>query len=76
MAKIDEIKETLNSLRVGMSIVVGLIVIITGALINKEQTSSIDIYFYSGLILDVMLLLVFIKIIKSIKLNTLKIKDL
>ena len=59
-----------------MSIIVGLIVIITGALINKEQVSNIDIYFYSGLVLDAVLLIVFVKIIKSIKFNILKIKDL
>jgi hypothetical protein len=45
MAKIDEIKEILNTLRVGLSIVVGLIVVITGALITKEQLSQTDIYF-------------------------------
>jgi len=34
MAKIDEIKEILNSLRVGFTVIIGLIVIVTGSLIN------------------------------------------
>ncbi|MEA3330678.1 MAG: hypothetical protein U9Q29_03180 [Campylobacterota bacterium] len=76
MAKIDEIKEILNSLRVGMSIVVGLIVILSGSLINKEQANQIDVYFWIGLVLDIVLLLSFLKIIKSIRKNTKMIKDL
>ena len=76
MAKIDEIKEILNSLRVGMSIVVGLIVLLTGALINKEQSNQTDIYFWIGLVINVILLFTFLKIIKSIRKNTKMIKDL
>ena len=76
MAKIDEIKEILNSLRLGLSIIVGLIVVITGALIRKEQLDKIDIYFFVGLMLDVILLFLFMKIIKSIKKNTEKIRNL
>jgi len=73
MAKIDEI---LNSLRLGMSIIVGLIVVITGALIAKEQANNIDIYFFIGLLLDIILLFLFLKIIKSIKKNTEEIRNL
>ncbi len=36
MADIDEVKEILNSLRVAMSLVVGLLVVITGATIKLE----------------------------------------
>ena len=76
MAKIDEIKEILNSLRVGMSIIVGLIVILTGPLLNKEQLNQIDIYFWIGLVLDIVLLFSFLQIIKSIRKNIKIIKDL
>jgi hypothetical protein len=48
MGKLDEVKEILNSLRVGLSLVVGLIVITTGSLINKEQQDQVDIYFWLG----------------------------
>jgi len=76
MARIDEIKEILNSLRVGMSIIVGLIVVLTGSLLNKEQLDQIDIYFWIGLVLDVVLLFSFLQIIKSIRKNIKIIKDL
>jgi len=76
MAKIDEIKEILNSLRVGLTIVVGLIVIITGSIISKEQSKQIDVYFWSGLSVDVVLLVIFMKLVFSIKKHTKEIKDL
>jgi len=76
MAKLDEVKEILNTLRVGLSLIVGLIVVTTGALIGKEQTAQIDVYFWLGLAFDVVLLLTFIKLIFSIKKYTREIKDL
>jgi len=48
MAKIDEVKEILNTLRLFFSIGIGLIVVITGSLISKEQNNTIDIYFWIG----------------------------
>lgn len=74
--KLDEVKEILNSLRVGLSLVVGLIVITTGSLINKEQLGPIDIYFWVGSALDVVLMFTFIKLVLSIKKHTKEIKDL
>jgi ABC-type multidrug transport system permease subunit len=76
MAKIDEVKEILNSLRVGLSIVVGIIVLLTGSLINKKQADIVDIFFWLGLLLDIVLLLIFLKIILSIKKHTKEIKEL
>ena len=76
MAKIDEIKEILNSLRVGLSIIVGLIVLTTGSLIGKEQANIVDVYFWLGLFLDIILLFIFMKIIFSIKKHTKEIRDL
>ena len=76
MAKIDEIKEILNTLRVSMSIVVGLIVVLTGSLIKKEEATNIDVFFWLGLGLDIILVIIFLKIISSIVKNTKKIRDL
>lgn len=76
MAKIDEIKEILATLRLLFSIGIGLIVVITGSLIAKEQSESVDIYFWIGLIIDIVLLLGLVKLIGSIKKYTEKIKDL
>ncbi len=76
MSKIDEIKEILNTLRLFFSLGVGIIVLLTGALIDKEQKSQIDIYFWIGSILDLLLMLGLIFIAKAIKKNTETIKDL
>ena len=76
MAKIDEIKEVLNTLRLLFSIGVGLIVVITGSLIAKEQSSNVDIYFWIGLIIDIVLILGLVKLIGSIKRYIEEIKDL
>ena len=76
MAKIDEVKEILNSLRVGLSIVVGLLVIIIGSTIKLEQSGDISIYFYLGLFISLVLLVIFLQIIRKIKQFTQKIKDL
>ena len=45
MAKIDEVKEILNTLRLFFSICIGLIVVLTGSLITKEEKGDIDLYF-------------------------------
>lgn len=76
MSKVDEIKEILNTLRLFFSLGVGIIVLLTGALIDKEQKSQIDIYFWIGSILDLLLMLGLIFIAKAIKKNTETIKDL
>ena len=76
MAKIDEIKEILNSLRLFFSIAVGLIVVLTGALITKEQNSSIDVYFWLGSAIDILIMIGLVKIIIEIKKNISIIKDL
>lgn len=76
MAQLDEMKEILNSLRLGLSLTIGLLVIIIGALITKEKLSEIDIYFWLGIVLVVILSFLFIAIIKSIVKFTRKIKDI
>ena len=76
IAKIDEVKEILNSLRLFFSLCVGLIVIITGALITKEQKNELDLYFWSGAVMDIFLIIVLFLLVKAIKKNTNIIKDL
>ena len=70
MAKLDEVKEILNTLRVGLSLLIGLIVITTGALINKEQIDQIDVYFWLGIVFDFIFLVSFIKVVSAIKKHT------
>jgi len=76
MAEIDEVKEILNSLRVAMSIIIGLLVVIIGATIKLERSNQIDIYFYSGLVSILVLVVAFLKTVSMIRKNTKKIKDL
>jgi len=76
MAKIDEIKEILNTLRLFFSISVGLIVVITGSLIRKEDLNDIDLYFWIGSFIDLLLMIGLVFIIRAIKRNTKLIKDL
>jgi len=76
MAKIDEIKEILNTLRLFFSIGIGLVVVLTGSLISKEKTAEIDVYFWIGSFIEFILIIGLIFIIKAIKNNTTKIKDL
>ncbi len=76
MAKIDEVKEILNTLRLFLSIVIGLIVVLTGSLIAKEKINDIDIYFWIGSFIDFVLIVSLVFLIKAIKNNTKIIKDL
>ncbi|MDF1884235.1 hypothetical protein JHD49_09805, partial [Sulfurimonas sp. SAG-AH-194-C21] len=64
--RIDEIKEILTSLRVGFSVIIGLLVVIVGVLINKEKMSDIDIYFWIGLGFVLLLSVGLIYVVKSI----------
>ena len=76
MAKIDEVKEILNTLRLFFSIGVGLVVVLTGALINKEKTLDIDFYFWIGTFIDFIIIIGLAFIVKNIKKNTEIIKEL
>ena len=76
MAKIDEVKEILNSLRIWLSLTVGLIVVIVSGLIKRYDDSKIDLIFYSGSFLFFILLLVILLITIKISNKTKEIKDL
>jgi ABC-type Mn2+/Zn2+ transport system permease subunit len=76
MARIDEIKEILTSLRVGFSVIIGLLVVIIGVLIQKEKISDIDIYFWIGLVFVVMLSAGLILVVKSTVKHIKEIRDI
>ena len=76
MAKIDEVKEILTTLRLFFSLGIGLVVVITGALIRKEDSGDVDIYFWVGSLIDVILIISLVLLVKSIKKYTKMIKDL
>jgi len=76
MAQIDEMKEILTSLRMGLTIIVGLLVVIVGATINLERQDDTGIYFYLGLASSLILIVAFLQTIRYIKKFTKRIKDL
>ena len=76
MAKIDEIKEILNTLRIWLSLTIGLIVVISSGLIKRYDADKIDWVFYAGAFLFFILIFVLLLIIIKISNKTKEIKDL
>ena len=76
MGKIDEVKEILNTLRIAMSILFGIIVILTGSLVKRYDLGNIDNLFWIGIILIFVFMLVLLLVIKKIAKKTKEIKDL
>ncbi len=76
MANIDEIKEILNTLRVWLSLTIGMIAVIGGGLIRRYDAKKEDWIFYSGSFLLLLLLMAFFLIIRQISIKTKEIKDL
>ena len=69
-------KEILTTLRLFFSLGIGLVVVITGSLIRKEEMEDVDIYFWIGSLIDIILIISLIFLVKSIKKYTKIIKDL
>jgi len=76
MAKIDEIKEILNTLRIAMSIAFGLLIVVVGSLIKRYDADKIDVVFWSGGIFAVTLIIAIGKIVAKIRSRTILIRDL
>jgi len=76
MAKIDEIKETLNSLRVAMSIAFGVFVLILGKVISMYTNNQIIDVFWLGIFAAILNIIVIFVIIKHITNKTREIRDL
>jgi glucan phosphoethanolaminetransferase (alkaline phosphatase superfamily) len=76
MAKIDEIKELLNTLRVTMTIAFGILVIVVGSIIKRYDASKIDAIFWVGVVFTFILLIFIVFIVRKISEKTKEIKDL
>ena len=76
MAKIDKIKETLSSLRVGLSIVSALLIALGGTLGNLYKKNEIDFIFWITSALFFALLIIGFVIIHKIKIKTDELEDL
>ena len=76
MAKIDKIKETLNSLRVGLSIISALLIAFGGTLGNLYKKNEIDFIFWISSISFFSLLIIAFVIIHKIRIKTDELEDL
>jgi hypothetical protein len=76
MAKIDEYKESLNTLRVGFTILCGLLAILIGALVTKIETNKISWSFWVGSVLATMAIIGLAVILREITKKTKEIGEL
>ena len=76
MSKLDKVKETLNSLRVGLSIVSALLITLGGALGSLYKKDEIDIIFWVTSFLFFGFLMVGFIIIHKIRVKTDEIEEL
>jgi len=76
MGKIDEVKETLNTLRVVMSIFFGVFVLIVGKIVTLYETQNLTALFWISIVASIISLIAIIVIVKKIAKKTKEIKDL
>jgi len=76
MAKIDEIKEYLTTLRVYFTVTMAIMVAISGGLISSFRHEIYDIVFWIGVLSELILMVSVVLTIKKIKQKTREIKDL
>ena len=76
MGQLDKVKEILNTLRVAMSIMFGLLVVIVGALIKRYDTNNLDNMFWIGAVIAMLIIFVILTIIKKIAKKTSEIGEL
>ena len=76
MAKIDEIKEILNTLRITMSIAFGILVVIVGSVIKRYDANNIDVIFWIGISFSFIVLMFIVAVVIKISNKTKEIKDL
>jgi len=76
VSKLDSAKESLNTLRVLLSIFVAIAVTLSGALVSNARNNIVDIYFYLGSLLIFLFTVAIIVILKKIKLITKDVKEL
>ena len=76
MSKLDEVKEILNTLRLALSITIGVIVVLLGSLVHRYDSGKTDLLFWSGLFISFVLVVFVVLIANKISKKTKEIKDL
>lgn len=76
MGKIDEVKEILNTLRIAMSVIIGIIVVLIGGMVARYDDGKIDVIFWSGIVFALILILIVLIIVVKLAKYTKEIRDL
>jgi len=76
MGKLDEVKETLNTLRVVMSIFFGVFVLIVGKIVTFYANKDFSELFWMSIIAAILTMVAIVLIIRKIAFKTKEIKDL
>ncbi|GEM_PF-3403113 len=76
MAKMDKIKETLNSLRVGLSIISAILITLGGTLGSLYKRNEIDFIFWVSSILFFTFLVAGFIMIHKIKIKTNELEEI
>ncbi|MBE0508772.1 MAG: hypothetical protein IBX50_18970 [Marinospirillum sp.] len=76
MSKLDEVKEILSTLRLWMSISIGVLVVLIGGLVNRFDKNLVDAVFFSGILLTGILLTTLFFILRKISEKTKELGDL
>jgi uncharacterized phage infection (PIP) family protein YhgE len=76
MGKIDKVKETLNTLRVAMSLLFGLFVVVISNVISRYERAETTLLFWVGVFSSIMILLIIVAIITKIAGKTREIEEL
>lgn len=76
MAKIDKIKEVLNTLRVTLSIISAFIITLGGVLGSLYKNNEIDILFWIVFLFILSFVIIGYKIIHKIRVKTDELEDL
>jgi len=76
MAKIDEVKEILNTLRIVMSIIAGIIVVLIGKIFTKFEKNEFDLIFWITILTTMLIIIAEAVVIYNISKKTKEIKDL
>jgi len=76
MAKIDEIKEHIASLRAYLNIIIAILLTIGAGVSKLYLSQEINVLFWSGILLIILLIFVFVFVSKSMHKQIERLKDL
>ena len=76
MAKIDEVKEILNTLRVAMSIIAGVIIVLIGKIFTKFEKNEFDLIFWITILTTILVIIAEVAVVYNISKKTKEIKEL